>query len=359
MHESSLGLHLTAITGFPRYGGAVTAVASWDPPSELRSLIGGDRVHLACWVHAPDGTVLVEGGPRSAPLHLSPGLMQPIAVPLVVPAAVGHYRLALDAVVEHRFWASWHGIARYPLEVERATDGDVVITDAATGVQVELGASAPFSIPGPMYGLQANERAVEIPWVLSELHRALGEGARRVVDVGYAYAEGAYLEGLADLPIPELFGIDLATRDVPHLHSYVADVRRPAIRPHSVDVVLAVSVLEHIGRDNSVYPTHHIDLRSKNGDLHAVRELADLLAPAGRIILTVPYGKAEDQGWFVQFDRRRLRRLIRASRLSVCRLEYFAYDRGWHGPVDPDLLSVRRYQENAAAASAIACLVLR
>jgi len=67
---------------------------------------------------------------------------------------------------------------------------------------------------------------------------------------------------------------------------------------------------------------------------------------------------AENHGWFVQFDRRRLSRLIWASSLEVARLEFFSYENGWHGPVDPATLRRRRYGRNAVAASAIACAVL-
>jgi hypothetical protein len=57
----------------------------------------------------------------------------------------------------------------------------------------------------------------------------------------------------------------------------------------ALDVVLAVLVLEHVGRDNSVYPAISArDRRPRDGDQCSVRELARLLAPGGRLIVTVP-----------------------------------------------------------------------
>ncbi|HET6623900.1 MAG TPA: DUF4214 domain-containing protein, partial [Gaiellaceae bacterium] len=53
-----------------------------------------------------------------------------------------------------------------------------------------------------------DERVVEVPWVLSRL---ASEG--RVLEVGYAYAEPAYLAGLLRSGV-ELVGADLATREL-------------------------------------------------------------------------------------------------------------------------------------------------
>ena len=49
-----------------------------------------------------------------------------------------------------------------------------------------------------------DERVIEIPWVLSRL------GSGRVLEVGYAFAEPAYLAALVDAAPAELVGVDLA-----------------------------------------------------------------------------------------------------------------------------------------------------
>src|SRR5438034_8469243 len=66
-----------------------------------------------------------------------------------------------------------------------------------------------------------DERAVEIPWALSRVR-----GARRVLDIGSANAQPAYLAGLVAAGIAELVGVDRVEAEVPGMRTVVADVRR-------------------------------------------------------------------------------------------------------------------------------------
>src|SRR4029077_2131214 len=77
----------------------------------------------------------------------------------------------------------------------------------------------------------ADERAIEIPWALARYR-----GERRVLDIGYAFAEPAYLAGLVDLGAVELIGVDLAEAEVPGLRSTIADVRALPFPDSSFDV---------------------------------------------------------------------------------------------------------------------------
>jgi hypothetical protein len=80
-------------------------------------------------------------------------------------------------------------------------------------------------------------------------------------------------------------------------------------------------VIEHIGRDNARYIESVRDKRQEDGDFRAMYSLDRLLAPAGRLLVTVPFGVAEDQGWFIQYDARRLDLLIQASKLTATESE--------------------------------------
>jgi SAM-dependent methyltransferase len=136
----------------------------------------------------------------------------------------------------------------------------------------------------------SDERAVEIPWSLA---RYRGEG--RVLDIGYAFAEPAYLSGLVDLGAVELVGVDLAEADVPGLRSVVADVRALPFPDGSFDVAFCISTLEHVGRDNEIY---NVDAeRDGAGDETALRELRRVLSKDGRLLVSVPTGERDDQGW--------------------------------------------------------------
>ncbi len=136
----------------------------------------------------------------------------------------------------------------------------------------------------------ADERAIEIPWALARYR-----GEPRVLDVGYAFAEPAYLEGLAALGAEELVGVDLADKDVPGLRSVVADVRALPFDDGAFDVAFCISTLEHVGRDNAVYSVE--TAKEEDGDAAALRELRRVSA---RVIVSVPTGERDDQGWQLQ-----------------------------------------------------------
>jgi O-antigen chain-terminating methyltransferase len=136
----------------------------------------------------------------------------------------------------------------------------------------------------------SDERAIEIPWVLARY-----DAEPRVLDVGYAFAEPAYLTGLLALGAPELAGADLAEAEVPGLRSVLGDVRALPLASDSFDLILCISTLEHVGRDNEVYD---VDApREEQGDEAALRELRRVLTREGRLLVSVPTGEHDDQGW--------------------------------------------------------------
>ena len=168
-------------------------------------------------------------------------------------------------------------LEREPFARVRALD------DALAFVRRESGRPRELQAPA-----DADERAVEIPWVLTRYG-----GERRVLDVGTVFAEPAYVAGLHELGIPDLVTVDLAAGA-----TVVADVRDLPFENERFDLALCVSTLEHVGRDNAVYA---VDApRDEDGDEAALRELRRVLAPDGRLLVTVPTGVDDDQGWQVQ-----------------------------------------------------------
>jgi SAM-dependent methyltransferase len=157
------------------------------------------------------------------------------------------------------------------------------IDDALASVRRESGRRRELHAPATV-----DERAIEIPWVLARY-----AGERRVLDVGTVFAEPAYIAGLHELAIPELVTVDVAEGA-----TVVADVRDLPFEDARFELVLCLSTLEHVGRDNAVYA---VDApRDDAGDLAGLRELRRVLAPHGRLLVTVPTGIDEDQGWQVQ-----------------------------------------------------------
>ncbi len=125
-----------------------------------------------------------------------------------------------------------------------------------------------------------DERPVEIPWCLARVHED-----DRVLDVGYAFAEPVYLEALGTLG--NVTGVDLVHADVPGIESVQADLRELPFRDGAFDVAIAISTLEHVGRDNTQYGLGVEEGDSLDGALRELRRVAS------RVLVTVPTGDEE------------------------------------------------------------------
>ena len=195
-----------------------------------------------------------------------------------------------------------------------------------------------------------DERVVEIPWVLSRLVEA-----GRVLEVGYAYAETVYLAGLLRAGT-ELVGLDLAERDVEGMERLTADVRAVPLPDDSVDQVLLVSTLEHVGADNTAYGLAAEDEPGSRVD--ALRELARVLRPKGSLLVTVPLGEPGDHGWFRLDDVHGWTRLFASAGLFVEEQEaYELTDEGWRSAPAFAPQGVG-YGDRGPAASAVLCTEL-
>jgi SAM-dependent methyltransferase len=173
-----------------------------------------------------------------------------------------------------------------------------------------------------------------------------------VLEVGYAFAETAYLGGLLRAGV-ELVGADLARRDVGGTETVEADVRELPFPEHSFDQVLLVSTLEHIGADNTVYG---LDAESDgSARLEALRELKRVLRADGSLLVTVPLGEPGDHGWFRQEDERGWTQLFSRAGFFLEEVEAYELQReGWRAAPAFSPEGVR-YGERGAGASAVLC----
>ncbi len=220
--------------------------------------------------------------------------------------------------------------------------------DDAVALSVDARAreARPRELIGPP-GL--DERVIEIPWTLARYR-----GERRVLDIGSANAEPAYLTALAAAaPVPPT-AVDLAERTLPGYSMVTADLRDLPFANGSFDVVFCISTLEHIGRDNRVYG---VDAAGGEGFAAALSELNRVLARDGRLLVTVPCGAPEDHGWFVQRPAEEWLALFAGARLEVFEQEtYGSREDGWRAIADA---SGARYGERGPGASAVLCAELR
>jgi SAM-dependent methyltransferase len=193
----------------------------------------------------------------------------------------------------------------------------------------------------------SDERAIEIPWCLARY-----DGESRVLDVGYAFAEPAYLAGLVALGAADLAGADLVQADVPGVRPVLGDVRALPLDDDAFELILCISTLEHVGRDNEVYD---VDApREEQGDEAALRELHRVLTREGRLLVTVPTGERDDQGW--QLQRTPEDWIAVFERAGFLVFEDELYVRGEDGWRTATLDEARgaRYGENGAGAVLLA-----
>ena len=205
--------------------------------------------------------------------------------------------------------------------------------------------------PNYPYAPGTTERSIEIHWALSR-----HEGGGRVLEVGCSWADenAAYIEGLKALAIAELHGIDISSKPAPNFIKKTADIRASGYPSDFFDTVFCISTIEHVGRDNARHYSPVAELEAKEEpDRAALVEMLRITKPAGKILVTVPFGKFEDHGWFINYDRAGIARLFRGVPKSE---EYFKYtSEGWR-PCDPDEISGTGYGENGApAAAGLAC----
>jgi hypothetical protein len=241
------------------------------------------------------------------------------------------------------------GMSRAALLQELATSDEYervrVLDDAVAWAAAQRRAAArPHNLEAPA---GTDERPIEIPWCLA---RYAGES--RLLDVGYAYAEPAYLAGLVGLGASELTGVDLAVAEVPGLRSVQADLRDLPFEDAAFDVAIAISTLEHVGRDNSQY-----GLGAEEGDSldAALRELRRV---AERLLVTVPTGDGEllaEQAVFTPAEW--VERFERAGFLVWEDELYELGVDGWRSVTElsPGLM----YGDRGPGASAVLCAELR
>jgi hypothetical protein len=193
-------------------------------------------------------------------------------------------------------------------------------------------------------GAGIDERPIEIPWCLARV--LPGE---RVLDVGYAFAEPAYLEGLGELG--DVTGVDLVLREVPGVTSVQADLRDLPFENESFDVAIAISTLEHVGRDNAQYGLNSESDESLDVALRELRRVAK------RVLITVPTGEREllpEQAVYEPSEW-----IDRFARAGFAVFEDELYElkaEGWRSV--PELSPGLRYGRRGPGASAVLCAEL-
>lgn len=239
-----------------------------------------------------------------------------------------------------------------------------LIADAIADEDLLAGLRSGAPLPGG-FGGGFDERVVEYPWLMAHL------SGERVLDAGSVMNFAPVLDRVAppcDLtivtlaPEPESF----PERAVSYVY---ADLRDLPFRDGRFDLVCCISTLEHVGCDTSVYGREaDRGAGPQEEAVRAAREMRRVVAPGGRLLLSVPFGRPSNFGWGRQFGGEDLDGLIAAFEASSVteRIAQFGLD-GWRwtGRAEVSDLDYHdalngplRGDDGATAARAVACLEL-
>ncbi len=213
------------------------------------------------------------------------------------------------------------------------------------------------------FGVGLDERVVEFPWVLAQ------PLSGRLLDAGATLNHAHVLARV----LPRVESLTIATLEenarFDQRYSYVlADLRELPFRDGWFNTLVSISTLEHVGMDNSAYGVGEPRAGDPDAELRAsLAELRRVLAPGGTMLVTVPYGRAEDHGWLRQFDRAGVEAIVGALAPAESSVTVFAYSRAGWQLSDLDAAAGARFRDRpwperlpdlATAARAVACIRL-
>jgi Methyltransferase domain len=162
------------------------------------------------------------------------------------------------------------------------------------------------------YGIGVDERVIEYPWLISQIPQNEG----KFLDAGSTFN----FNEIINLPILENKETYIYTF-YPESNNYASkrisyvygDLRSLPFKDSFFDTVVCHSTLEHIDMDNSMYGyelAHVEDVKIKSYEyLKVINELIRVASKAGKVLLSFPYGKFENHGFFQQFDSEMVKKI--------------------------------------------------
>jgi SAM-dependent methyltransferase len=220
------------------------------------------------------------------------------------------------------------------------------------------------------FGHRVDERVVEYPWIFSNLN----SNKEIVLDAGSTFN----FKPIVEHTVIEKKNLNIFTFS-PEKNNFIekgvsyifGDLRILPFKDNWFDIVISQSTIEHIDMDNSIYGydlEHNKDNSEKSYEyLLAIKEMIRVLKPKGTILLTVPYGKFENHGFFQQFDEEMLNRVnLLFKEKGDCTNTFFKYhNEGWKFSTMEELKDVESYNphtgvgkkdDNAAHCRGVACM---
>lgn len=185
------------------------------------------------------------------------------------------------------------------------------------------------------FGVGFDERVVEYPWIFSKLSDSK---KMTLLDAGSTFNFS-----------PLVMNKKVKNKDVtiytyyPENENFInnrisyqfGDLRNMPLAPSWFDEVVCQSTIEHVDMDNSIYGYELEKVKDSKQKsyqyLKVVDELIRVLKPGGKLLLTFPYGKFENYGFFQQFDAEMVEKILKKFKENGRSTEeYLLYSKkGW------------------------------
>ncbi len=184
------------------------------------------------------------------------------------------------------------------------------------------------------YGIGLDERIVEYAWIFANLK----EKESKLLDAGSTFNFEYILK--QDKLQNKNITIYTYYPESPNFNekriSYqYGDLRYLPFRDNFFDEIVCQSTIEHIDMDNSIYGYDlkaNQDVNQKSYEyLKVIEELLRILNYSGQLLLTFPYGKFENHGFFQQFDEEMINRIyVMMEKVGIVHTYFFKYIKsGW------------------------------
>jgi len=184
------------------------------------------------------------------------------------------------------------------------------------------------------YGYRLDERIIEYPWALNKI----SVNKTKILDAG-SVLNYDFIVNHQKLKEKELYIQTFYPENNCFFNkriSYVyEDLRNIPFKDNFFDEIVCISTLEHIDMDNSMYgydlKKNEEETRKSYEYINVINELVRVLDKKGKLLLTFPFGKFENHGFFQQFDDEMVNRMLSIFETTgLFETYYYRYKKnGW------------------------------
>jgi hypothetical protein len=222
----------------------------------------------------------------------------------------------------------------------------------------------------PGFGYRLDERVVEYGWLFSNLLK----GKTTFLDAGSTF-NFDYLVNHPVMKEKDMYIYTYYPEDQNHVANRISynfgDLRELPYKDNFFNEVVCQSTIEHIDMDNSIYgydlaPVSKVIDKSYEY-LKVIDELVRVLKSKGQMLLTFPFGKFENHGFFQQFDSEMVNRILQHfNSHGTSSVNYYLYaNNAWNFSNENDAKDAESYNPHtgigkkddfAAHSRAICCI---